>query len=351
MNATMTAPHIKLTLKNIDSFCLPMVSVIMPIRNESDFIERSLGAVLAQDYPADNLEVLLADGMSTDATRTMIAKLAAKYPAIRVVIVDNPGKIVPTAMNAALAVAHGEIIVRVDGHTIIKNDYVSACVDALTRSGADNVGGRMTPSSQNEFGQAVALATSSPFGIGGARFHFSEREEWVDTVYMGAWRRDVFERIGDFDEEMVRNQDDEFNYRLLSAGGKILLSNKVESEYFNRSSPRALWRQYFQYGYWKVRVLQKHPRQMRSRQFVPPAFVAVVMLGALLAPFNKTLRRLWYPVWSLYMAANVAASVYTAYKKGWQHLPRLPFVFATLHVSYGLGFLTGLVKFADRWWK
>lgn len=328
---------------------LPFVSVIMPIRNEADFIERSLGAVLAQDYPRDCFEVLIADGMSTDSTREIIRRVAGDYPEISLHILDNPRQIVPTGFNAALAQARGEVIVRVDGHTIIVPDYLRECALALERSGADNVGGKMNAVGASPFGQAVALATSSPFGVGGALFHYSDQEELVDTVYMGAWRREVFERLGFFDEELVRNQDDEFNYRLRAAEGKILLSPAIRSKYFNRSSIRALWRQYYQYGFYKVRVLQKHPAQMQPRQFVPPLFALGLLLGAMLAPLSKPLRRLWTAGLAAYGLANVAASVKLARANGWQHFKRLPLVFFILHFSYGLGFLAGLVHFRDRW--
>ncbi|HEY7543362.1 MAG TPA: glycosyltransferase family 2 protein, partial [Blastocatellia bacterium] len=214
----------------------PFVTVIMPIRNEAGFITRSLGAALGQDYPGDRMEVIIADGMSTDATREVIAQLSEAHPRIAVRIVDNPEKIVPTGFNRALEQAKGDVIVRVDGHTIIASDYVRQCVAALERTGADNVGGRMEAVTHGRFGKAVAIATSSPFGVGGARFHYSNQEEYVDTVYMGAWPRSVFERVGLFDEEQVRNQDDEFNYRLLSHGGKILLTPQIKSKYYNRST-------------------------------------------------------------------------------------------------------------------
>ena len=219
----------------------------------------------------------------------------------------------------------------------------------LLTSGADNVGGRMDAVGEGDFAEAVVLATSSPFGVGGARFHYSDKEEWVDTVYMGAWPRRVFEEIGLFDEELVRDQDDEFNYRLREHGGKILLSPKIKSTYTVRSTPRSLWKQYFQYGYWKVRVLQKHPRQMRLRQFVPPGFAAGLLGSALLAvifPWG------WIPmlaVFGSYLIANLTASIITAIKSGWRHMPLLTVVYAILHLSYGLGFLVGLVKFANRW--
>jgi glycosyltransferase involved in cell wall biosynthesis len=327
----------------------PFVTLIMPIRNEAGFIASSLGAVLEQDYPHDRMEVLIADGMSTDETRHVIACLAKAYPGIRVTVLDNPGKIVPTGMNAALARAQGEIIVRVDGHTIVAPDYVRECIAALKRSGASNVGGRMDPVSEGGFGQATALATSSPFGVGGARFHYSDREESVDTVYMGAWPRGVFDRIGFFDEELVRNQDDELNYRLRSQGGKIFLSPRIKSRYYNRSTNDTLWRQYLQYGYWKVRVMQKHPAQMRPRQFIPPLFVFSLLISSLVAPFFAIGKWIFLLAAGSYVIANLAASLKIARKSSWRLLPLLPVTFVILHVAYGFGFLMGLVKFWNRW--
>lgn len=344
----------------------PFVSVIIPIRNESAYIEHGLYTILSQDYPADRMEILIADGISTDNTRDKIRRLVASMPSNRfnVTILDNPGKIVPTGINIALRQAKGEIIVRVDGHTIIAPDYVRQCVDALQRSGADNVGGRMNAIGSTVFGKAVALATSTPFGVGGGRFHYSEKEEWVDTVYMGAWPRQVFEKIGLFDEELVRDQDDEFNYRLREQGGQILLSPAIRSEYTVRSTPRALWRQYYQYGFWKIRVLQKHPRQMSLRQFVPPAFVLSLFLSFfllfisfpsfILHPFDTLRTTPSAFILALYLPANLFASIWTIIKKmpsasSFSILASLPLVFAILHISYGLGFLVGLFRFVGRW--
>jgi len=332
----------------------PFISLILPIRNEAAYIEHCLQAILAQDYPGQ-MEVLIVDGMSTDDTRAIIESVSVRHAAFNIQILDNPDKIVPTGINIALCQAKGEVIVRVDGHTLIAPDYVRRCVEALQRSGADNVGGRMKAISGSLFGKAVALATSTPFGVGGSRFHYSEQEEFVDTVYMGAWPRQVFERIGLFDEELVRNQDDEFNYRLRAVGGNVLLSPAIKSEYTVRSTPRALWRQYFQYGFWKIRVLQKHSRQMSLRQFVPPLFVLALLFSAPLAFFPAT-RFLSLAIPITYLLANLAASFLTAFRaqKSNQfpftiyHL-LLPFTFAILHISYGLGFLLGLFKFWNRW--
>jgi succinoglycan biosynthesis protein ExoA len=325
----------------------PFVTLILPVRNESTYLEHGLIAILAQDYPSNLMEILAVDGLSTDNTRAIIQSFNARHPQLRIHLLDNHGKIVPTGMNIALRRAKGEVIIRVDGHTLIAPDYVRQCVETLQRTNADNVGGKMNSIGRNLFGKAVALATSTPFGIGGGRFHYSEKEEWVDTVYMGAWPRQVFKKIGLFDEELVRDQDDEFNYRLREQGGRILLSPAIRSEYTVRSMPRALWRQYYQYGFWKVRVLQKHPRQMSLRQFVPPAFVLSLIVSLLLAlsfiPF------LSFVIPLCYLVANLLASIWTAPKRGWRYLLYLPLVFAILHLSYGLGFLMGLVKFWNRW--
>lgn len=327
----------------------PTVSVIMPIRNEGAFITRSLGAVLDQDYPAELVQVLVADGMSDDGTREAVAELARAHPARAVELVDNPGRIVPTGFNAALLRARGEVVVRVDGHTVIAPDYVSQCVAALTASGADNVGGRMDAEGSGPVAEAIALATSSRFGVGDSQFHYAVGEHWVDTVYLGAWPREVFARVGPFDPEMVRNQDDEFNYRLRSAGGRILLTDRIRSRYYSRASLRTLFRQYRQYGLWKVRVLQKHPKQMSARQFVPPVFAAVVCGGAVLAPVSRTARRAWTASLGAYAFAALTASVSVARRAGWRHLPVLPAAFAAVHVGYGTGFLAGLVRFRARW--
>ncbi len=329
---------------------LPLITVIMPIRNEADFIARSLGAVLAQEYPRDRMEVVIADGMSTDKTRDVIAHLATESK-VKVIVLDNPSGIVPTGINTALAIAQGQVIVRVDGHTLIDPDYLLECIAALDRTGADNVGGRMDPISTSVFGQAVAIATSSPFGVGGARFHYSDREEWVDTVYMGAWRREVFERIGRFDEELVRNQDDEFNYRLRSKGGKVLLSPRIKSLYFNRSTVQSLWRQYLQYGYWKVRVMQKHPLQMRPRHFIPFLFVAFLLLTLLIGVFTTIGKWLFVAILFSYLLANMGASALSSRRCDWRVALFLPFTFGILHMAYGLGFILGLVRFWNGWIK
>lgn len=326
---------------------LPLVSVLIPIRNEADHIGPCLEAVLSQDYPSNLIEVLIADGNSTDGTLELLAEWQKRDNRIR--IFENPKQIVPTGMNILIPKAAGEIIIRVDGHTKIALDYVRRCVIALQESGVENVGGKMNAIGATDFGMAVAEATSHPFGIGNAKFHYSERQEEVDSIYMGAWPRKVFEESGLFDEELVRNQDDEFNYRIRENGGKLLLHPEIKSIYTVRSTPGALWKQYFQYGYWKVRVLQKHPRQMSLRQFVPPIFVLTICLAlvaSLVFPWGWILLA---AIIGAYGIAALIASGMIAKSNGWHLLGLIPLAFVIIHMSYGSGFLIGMVMFWNRW--
>ena len=327
---------------------LPFVSVILPVRNEGRFMELSLGAVFAQDYPPDRMEIIVADGMSTDGTRQTIESLQLSYSNLE--LIDNPGRIVPTGLNAALLKAHGEILVRVDGHCEIEPDYVSKCVEHLLTGNVDGVGGPVETVGQTGVAKAVALAMSSRLGVGNSAFRtIKDRSMLADTVPFPAYTRAIVERAGLYDEELVRDQDDEYNYRLRKLGAKLLLAADVKSRYYSRSSIRSLWRQYFQYGYWKVRVMQKHPRQMRWRQFVPPLFVSVLLLSLLATPFLTVGATMFALVAGSYVLANLGASVVTAGKSNWRMLPLLPFAFAALHLGYGSGFLFGLCRFWNRW--
>jgi succinoglycan biosynthesis protein ExoA len=319
----------------------PAVTVIMPVRNEADFIARSLGAVLDQDYPANQLEVLVVDGMSDDATRNVIAQtVAAKAGEVRVTVLDNPGRIVPTAMNIGLLHARGDIIVRVDGHCEIAPDYVHRCVEALEVSGADNVGGLQRAAGGTVVARAIALANSSPFGVGGARFHYATQAGWADTVYLGAYCREVFNRIGGYDEELVRNQDDELNFRLTQAGGKIWLDPSIRSVYYSRGSLGKLWRQYYEYGLYKVLVMRKRGGVASWRHLTPAAFVLSLVLSLLLALVTRR-ARLALLIAGPYAAANGAASLWTV-RRDPRTLAALPLAFATMHCAYGLGFIVGM---------
>lgn len=324
----------------------PFVTVIMPIRNEERFIERSLGAILAQNYPPDRYEVLVADGMSTDRTREIARAVAGDR---NVTILDNPGKIAPIALNIGIRHASGEIIVRVDGHTEIAPDYIRKSVDALARTGAECVGGRMEPVGQTSFGRAVALATRNRFSLGGSRFHYATEEQETDSVYMGAYAKSVFSRVGLFDEELVRNQDDEFNYRLRSAGGRVVLVPEIRSTYYNRATPGGLWRQYFQYGLWKVRVFQKLPGQVRPRHLAPSAFVSSLLLAAVLSAVWVESAIALAALAALYALFVMVVALSAAGFRAIGLAALAGVAIAIMHVGYGVGFIVGFMRFARRW--
>lgn len=325
----------------------PFVTVVMPVRNEAKSIRQSLGAVLAQDYPWNRYEVVVADGMSDDNTRDLIKEIAAGRD---VQIVDNLGRIAPSGMNAAIRSSRGEIIVRVDGHCEIAPDYVRTCVELLSTRECAGVGGPVETVGDTWVARAIAVAMSSPFGVGGNSFRtVKDREIWAGTIPFPAYRRTLFEQIGLFDEEMVRSQDAEFNARVRESGGRLLLSPAVRSTYYSRGTFRKLARQYYQYGFWKVRVLQKHPRQMAFRQLIAAGFVAWLAALAIASPFSQVALWAFLGTIAVYATASIAASLLTASRNHWADLPLLPVMFAILHFSWGAGFLHGLWSFRRRW--
>ncbi len=326
---------------------LPRVTVVMPVRNEERYVERSLGSVLAQDYPEERMEVLIADGMSSDRTRELVAKIAAGRD---VRILDNPRGIVSTGLNLAFVEATGEVVVRVDGHCEIGPGHVRAAVEALADGTYAGVGGPLETVGETDAARAVAAAMSSRLGVGGAPFRTGcDRPVVADTVPFPAYPRAVLMEAGPYDEELVRNQDDEYNYRLRRAGRRLLLLPGMRSRYFSRSRLRSLASQYFQYGYWKVRVMQKHPWQMRWRQLAPPALVAALAAGALAATWSVLAAWGLGALVGIYMVAAVVAAVPAGRGLGWRGRVLLPFVFPILHLAYGSGFWVGLVRFALRW--
>jgi glycosyltransferase involved in cell wall biosynthesis len=327
----------------------PLVTILLPIRNEAGFIERSLRAILDQDYPAARLEILVLDGMSEDGTRDMVQEMLAGVPFAK--MLDNPRLLASAALNIGLAEASGEVIVRVDGHTIIAPDYVRRCVEVLSATGADCVGGLMQAEGTTPMGAAIALATSSPFGIGGSRFHFSAQPQETETVYLGAWPTQVLRSRGAFQEDVGCNEDDEFNYRLRADGRRIWLDPSIRSVYYCRPDLGSLWHQYFRYGFWKVRVFQKVPGSAQLRHWAPPLFALAMaggLLAALLFPF---LRPLYVAGLGLYLLADLIVSVTIAARAGWRHLLRLFVVFPSLHLAYGFGFWAGILRFGPPWWR
>jgi glycosyltransferase involved in cell wall biosynthesis len=326
------------------------VTLIVPVHNEATYIGRGLSAVLGQDYPSDRLEILVIDGVSTDRTRAIVEELGHGHPRVGLRLIENPGMIVATGMNIGLGLARGGIIVRVDGHCEIAPDYVRRCVEHITKDGVDGVGGSVDTVGETGTAEVIAAAVSTRFGAGDSAFRTEQgKTGFVDTVPFPAYSRSIIRQAGGYDEEFVRCQDDEYNYRLLDLGARILLAGDVHSRYYSRGTLLSLWNQYFQYGYWKVRVLQKHLRQMRPRQSAPPLFVLSLILSLCLTVLFPDGWISLAAIAGTYALASLAASLATAAKRGWRHLALLPVVYAILHLSYGLGFLVGLVKFWNRW--
>jgi len=331
----------------IDS--IPFVTAIVPIRNERRFIRDCLEGILAQDYPGDRLEILVADGMSTDGTREAVQALVEEHPERVIRLLDNPRHIFSTGFNLGLQEACGDVVIMVGGHMVMAEDYVSRCVAALSE-GYDCVGGYIETISLDAPSETISVAMSSAFGVGGVGFRTrpNTRQE-VDTVAFGAYSRSAVERSGSLDESMVRNQDDEYNYRLRKLGVRILLFPDIHCRYYSRSNLRSMCAQYFRYGYWKVRVMQKHPFQMRLRHFVPAAFVAAlfasIACGLLLPHGAITL----FSLLVLYGSAALSAAALSARDRGWRHFPKLPAVFFCLHFCYGFGFILGMIRFLPHW--
>jgi len=320
-----------------------MVSVIIPCRNEEDGIYDCLRSILAQESPPGSFEIVVADGMSDDGTRAILKQMEKEHS--RLGFVDNPGRIVSKGLNAAIRVAKGKIIVRIDGHSTYAPDYLRQCVRVLQETGADNVGGPWLARGVGYVARAVAAAFQSPFAVGGSRCHNPGYEGPIDTVYLGCWRRDVFDRIGFFDEELVRNQDDEFNLRLRRAGGTIWQSPRIKSWYTPRASLVSLFKQYMQYGYWRVRVIKKHKTIPSWRHVIPLGLVLCLTILGLASLFFSNAVELWLVLAGVYMMSNVVATCLTSRFHGWELFPVLPLVFAVYHFAYGLGSLWGIWDF------
>ncbi|MGV3527158.1 MAG: glycosyltransferase family 2 protein [Candidatus Sericytochromatia bacterium] len=318
----------------------PLISIIVPIRNEARYISRCLDSLLAQDYPAEQIEIWVVDGRSDDGTREQVLAYAARDA--RIQLVDNPEQTAPYAMNYGLDQVRGEVVVRVDGHCTLASNYLSRAVALLEETGYACVGGPLTSVGESPWAQAIALAMSSPFGVGNARFRYSQTAGEVDTLAFGAYRREVLDAVGRFNPALTRNQDDEYNYRLRAAGHRLYLSPELQSVYYTRSNLTSLWRQYFQYGYWKIRVLRDHPGSVQARHLIPAAFVATLVggIGAAVGGGRKGRLALASFLGLYGSAALVFGLKRTAQQR--RYLPGVLAAFPVLHLAYGCGFWRGL---------
>jgi glycosyltransferase involved in cell wall biosynthesis len=326
------------------------VSVIVPCRNEIRDIRAFLDSVLCQELGQIEMEVLIADGRSGDGTREVLDEFERRFSVIRVL--DNPEKIASTGLNRGIREARGEIIIRMDAHAIYALDYVRSCVEVLHETNADNVGGPPLTRAGGYISQAIAFAFHTPFASGGAKFRDPRYQGPADAVMYGCWRKSTLERVGLFDEKLVRSQDYELNVRLVSAGGIVWQSPKITSWYRPRAGLSGLFRQYFQYGFWKVAVVRKHGRLASWRNLVPgpcllvgvglPLCAAGASLGGL-AWWRNVFIDVWFALVGLYFIASFASAFSVAKREGWGFLPCMPIVFAVYHLSYALGFVLALL--------
>jgi glycosyltransferase involved in cell wall biosynthesis len=322
------------------------VSVIVPCRNERRYIESFCQGVMAQRLPPGwCLELVVADGQSDDGTREILERVAAGDP--RIVWTDNPGRIVSTGLNQALRVAHGEVIVRMDVHTEYADDYVAQCLAVQEETGADNVGGPWHAQPDAQAGpmqHAVAAAFQSRWVAGGALSRRLDYDGPVDTVYLGSWPRASLERFGGFDEQLVRNQDDEHNLRIVKGGGRIWQSSRIRSVYRPRAALSQVFKQYLQYGYWKPFVMKKHGQAGSLRHLVPGVFIALLAALGVAALLGAPA---WPVLWLLLLYVGgvgaMTAAVAAERPLDATVLGRVPVVIVAYHFGYGIGSLLG-------WW-
>ena len=325
------------------------VTIIIPCRNEKRHISNCLKSIIENKFPKDRMQVLVVDGMSNDGTRKQIEAIAARYPFVQ--LIDNPKRITPVALNIGIRKSKGDIIIRMDAHASYPRDYILKLLKWMDKTGADNVGGLVITRAGGDglVARGIAVATSHPFGVGNAYFRIGVREpRWVDTVPFGCYKRAVFDKIGTFDEELVRNQDDELNSRLIKAGGKILLTPDIKIEYIARTRLRLVWRMYWQYGYYKPLVIRKVGAVVTVRQIIPAIFVVTLGLCAIMAMFYDSAIYALLGIIGAYLLGNLSASLVAAKRFGMGLFVVCPFVFAVLHFAFGTGFLLGVCDFGFR---
>lgn len=319
------------------------VSVVIPCRNEENYIAKCIQSFLTQSYPVELLTIIIADGMSTDNTRGVIAGLQKGNS--NIILLENKGLTAPKGMNLGIKHTNSDIVIIFGAHAYADENFVLENVIALENEEVGCAGGVITTVNEGIKGAAISEAMSCPFGVGNALFRYADKESYVDTVAFGAYRRTLLDEIGVFDEELVRNQDDELNFRVEKSGAKILLSPKIKSTYVGRGDFKKLWKQYYQYGFWKVRVIQKHKRPASIRHLIPLMFVLFISLGGLLSIFSNLIKILYCSILSLYLSLDLIFSIRISKNKDVKYLPYLIVTFPLLHISYGLGFILGLFNF------
>jgi len=323
------------------------VSIIIPCYNEQATIGLLLDAIREQTYPSDELEIIIADGMSDDGTRDVISAYASDHPEMTINIVDNPKRIIPAALNRAIEATNGSIVIRLDAHTAPERDYVERCLETLERTGAANVGGLwiIKPGGEGWVARAIAVAAAHPIGAGDARYRVSGEEGPVETVPFGALQRAWLERVGDYDETLLTNEDYEFNARIREAEGVVWFNPAIRTVYYARSNLAALARQYARYGYWKTQMLKRYPGTLRWRQALPPAFVLSAIVLAVIGFFAPLL---WLLL-AVQLGAYILITSLAGIRESLRHrdiglIFGFPLALWTMHFSWGGAFLWGIAR-------
>ncbi len=322
-------------------------SIIVPCYNEQTTIHLLLDALYAQTYPRTAIEIVIADGGSTDDTPAAIKAWQQKHADLRLVVIQNPARTIPAALNKAIQASHGEIIVRLDAHSKPDHDYVARAVTAVFEGRGQNVGGvwDIQPSREDWIARSIAAAAGHPIGVGDARYRYSGQAAYVDTVPFGAFKRELLDQVGMFDETLLTNEDYEFNTRIRQAGGKVWFDPQIRSVYYARENLKALAHQYWRYGYWKAQMLRRYPRTIRWRQALPPLFVLTLVMLTILAPFLPLALYALGGLISLYMVILVSVGVYLANQNKTPAFSLgVPLAIACMHFSWGTGFLWGIIR-------
>jgi len=324
----------------------PRISIIVPCYNERGTIVGLLDAIRRQSCGVGQLEVIVADGLSTDGTPEAVTAYAGQNPELSLTVVENPDRNIPAALNRAVRAGRGEVIIRLDAHSVPAEDYVERCLEALQRPGVANVGGQweIRAASNGWMARAIAVAAGHRLGAGDARYRVSGQAGPVDTVPFGAFRRTWLERVGGYDERLLTNEDYELNLRLRQAGGIIWFDPAIRSVYYARGDLAALVRQYARYGYWKARMLLRHPGSLRWRQALPPLFVLASLVLAGLALVWPPAGWLLGVQWASYALATLAFGLMeAARRKDAGLIPGFPLAIWTMHLSWGTAFWIGLL--------
>jgi len=317
---------------------IPTLSVIVPCRNEAPNIESCLRSILCQQAPQGGFEIIVADGMSNDGTRAIVAELSGHDPRVR--IIDNLEKIIPTAMNAGIRSARGRYIAILGAHAEYESDYLRVCVELLDeRPEVCCVGGPIISKGKTTFGRAVAIAMSHPIGVGNAKHRFPQYEGYAEGACFPVFRREIFDKVGFYDEQLVKNQDDELNYRIALTGEKIFISPRAKCSYYVRDSATSLFRQYFEYGYWRVAVLRKHGSVPSMRQLIPVIFFLGMMLSLVAAVcLPQDWRILSIALPSIYLSILTVFGGLTTLRRRVPAGLLLPVVTGIMHLAYAAGF-------------